>query len=375
MAASPPLSACDIGRAVADGRTSAEQVVVDALRRLHEADGSLRAFVEVSTDDALAAARTLDARLACGHPAPVWAGVPIAVKGRGDAVELRRLRAAGAIPIGRTAVPRGPGPQTWGHTDRGPTRNPHRPDLSPGGSSAGSAAAVAAGIVPVATGSDGAGSTRIPAAWCGILGYKPTAGLGPGRDPSGLACAGPLVADARDLAGWAGVVLGPLPACPPPRTATWSPDLGFAGDQLDPEVVGIARHAAEVLMPGVQPARLRLADPAPAWTALRDPHAPAADLAGAAALRAANDRSLAALFATTDLLLTPTTPGGPHGHDGPGDHMSVALTWSFNLSGHPALSIPAGFTADGAPVGVQVVARHGADRALLALAGVLGPCG
>jgi amidase len=67
------------------------------------------------------------------------------------------------------------------------------------------------------------------------------------------------------------------------------------------------------------------------------------------------------------VLATPTTPAGPHGHDGPGDHLSVALTWSFNLSGHPAVSVPAGRTRDGAPVGLQLVARPGHDDALLAL--------
>jgi len=88
----------------------------------------------------------------------------------------------------------------------------------------------------------------------------------------------------------------------------------------------------------------------------------------AARVRADNDRRLAVLFSATDLLLTPTTPGRPHGHDGPGEHMSVALTWVFNLSGHPAMSVPAGFTAGGAPVGLQVVAGPRADRQLLELA-------
>lgn len=334
----------------------AQDVVAAALDRLAALDGGLRAFIEVRADEAMCAARALDARLARGCPPPRWAGVPIAVKGRGDADELRLLRAAGAIPIGRTAVPRGPGPQTWGHTDRGPTRNPHRADLSPGGSSAGSAAAVAAGIVPVATGSDGAGSTRIPAAWCGIAGYKPTAGLRREHDPTGLAVAAPLAAHGPDLAAWADIVLGPLPAVAPARTAAWSADLGFAAEHLDAEVVALARAAADVLMRGLEvlDVPVRLVDPATAWAAVR-----AGD--------ASPLRVEPAVFDVADLLFTPTTPGPPHGHDGPGEHMSVALTWAFNLSGQPAVSLPAGRTRCGAPVGVQVVARRGADRQLLGL--------
>nr|WP_275404163.1 amidase family protein [Pseudonocardia acidicola] len=347
------------------------------MRRHAMTDDRLRAFVEVTADAATAAARRVDAGLAAGHPAPRLAGVPIAVKGRTGmrSVQTRRLCAAGAVPIGVTSTPRGPGPQTWGYTDRGPTRNPWRADLSPGGSSAGSAAAVAAGVVPLATGSDGAGSTRIPAAWCGIFGYKPTTGLLPTADPAGLTVAGPLARDPRDLAAWAEVVLGPLPTATAPVTATWSADLGHATEHLDDEVVTIAGTAAESL---VDAAGLRwsgrpvlLADPSRAWTTLRDAQATAADRTAAAGLRADNDRLLTAVFAATDVLLTPTTPGRPHGHDGPGAHMSVALTWVFNLSGHPAISVPAGRTADGAPVGLQIVARHRADRQLLELARTL----
>jgi amidase len=358
---------------VTTGSTTAEECVTGALARLAMTDDWLRAFVEVTAEQAVTAARHLDALIAGGRPAPRLAGVPIAVKRAGmRSLQTRRLRAAGAIPIGITSTPRGPGAQTWGHTDRGPTRNPWRGDLSPGGSSAGSAAAVAAGVVPLATGSDGAGSTRIPAAWCGILGYKPTTALLRGSDRAGLAVAAPLARDPRDLAAWAEVVLGPLPAAGDPRTVTWSADLGYASDELDDQVVVIARTAAERLVASAglcwSDAPVRLADPARAWMTLRDPRATAADRALAAGLRTDNDRRLAALFAATDLLLTPTTPGRPHGHVGPGEHLSVALTWAFNLSGHPAISIPAGFTADGAPVGLQAIARHRADRRLLELA-------
>lgn len=275
-------------------------------------------------------------------------------------------------------MPRGGGHQTWGWTERGPTRNPWRGDRSPGGSSAGSAAAVAAGVVPLATGTDGAGSVRIPAAWCGVLGYKPTAGTVPGIDPTGLAVPGVLVRDPALLPAWLDAVTGTvLPertgrcAGAAPTTATWSPALGFAEDELDPAVVAVARTAAENLIVAAGLAAtdvpLHLRDPAPAWTALRRADASAGAMRAAHELRVANDRTLRMLLDRVDLLLTPTTPAGPHGHDGPGGRMNVALTWAFNLSGHPAASIPAGLGPDGCPVGLQVVARHGADDLLLAL--------
>jgi Asp-tRNA(Asn)/Glu-tRNA(Gln) amidotransferase A subunit family amidase len=365
-------SAVDLARAVQARETTATDLVTQALRRLAHCDGRLRAFTGVASAAAVEAA-SIDARIAAGERVGPLAGVPIGVKGhRGlEAPQCRHLRAAGAVPIGVTSTPRGPGPQTWGYTDRGPTRNPWRPDLSPGGSSAGSAAAVAAGVVPLATGSDGAGSVRIPAAWCGVFGYKPTTALAPGTDRTGLAVPGPLVRDPRDLAAWAGAVLPPLPSTRRPVRAAWSADLGFAAADLDDEVVALARAAADRLVADAglawSPGGIVLQDPGPAWTAIRGSRDPAG--AGtAAAIHTDNDRRLAVLFASTDLLLTPTTPGPPHGHDGPGERMNVALTWAFNLSGHPAVTVPAGFTRRGAPVGLQLVADLGADHLLLELA-------
>nr|WP_267595990.1 amidase [Carbonactinospora thermoautotrophica] len=280
------------------------------------------------------------------------------------------------MPIGATSVPlKSTGWQTWGHTDRGPTVNPWRPDRVPGGSSAGSAAAVAAGIVPLATASDGAGSTRIPAAWCGVVGVKPTTGRLPG-DAAGLAVPGPVARTVRDAARYLEVILGTALTTAARTdqatqdrayTAAWSATLGY-GD-TDPDVAAVAHAAAQTLTAaGViawRPVPVRLLDLEPAWRALRDP---AGDRDAAAALRAENSRRLADVFADVDLLVTPTTPNRPHGHAGPGARMSVALTWAFNVSGHPAISVPAGFTADGCPVGLQLVARHHAEADLIHVA-------
>jgi amidase len=373
------MGAGQLARQVREGHSTATSAVAGALARLARTDGQVRAFTLTRAAAAQDDARAIDEALTGGRAVGALAGVPIAVKGRNglSSAQAIRLIRAGAIAIGTTSTPRSGGYQTWGDTSRGPTTNPWRTDLSPGGSSAGSAAAVAAGVVPLATGSDGAGSARIPAAWCAIYGYKPTTGLVAGGDPTGLAVPAPLARDPRDLRLWARIVLDVFPDTPPARRATWSSDLGFAIG-LDPEATVIAHQAAERL---VHTAGLRwrrrpvvLRDPRAAWTQQRARGKPDRHREpGPDRRRGINDAELAELFAETDVLLTPTTPRPAHGHDGPGEHMSVALTWAFNLSGHPAMSIPAGFTRTGAPVGLQVVATHRADSALLALAEACDP--
>jgi amidase len=364
------LSAAGIAAAVRSRELSAAEIAAAALRRIDEADGAVRAFTEVWADSARDAAAAVNRAVRDGNELRL-AGVPIGVKATEGttSVQSRRLLDAGCVPVGATSTPgAGTDWQTWGHTDRGPTLNPCSPELSPGGSSAGSAVAVATGMVPLATGSDGAGSVRIPAAWCGILGLKPTNGRGPARDRAGLNIAGPLARRAEDLAAWLDVVCGvdaPRVLDRPVRVA-WSADLGFA--TTEPEVASVAQEALDALVRAgvieVVAAQVELLDPAPAWTAVR------VSGGGRAAdrLRAENDRRLREAFDTVDLIATPTTPNPPHGHDGPGTAMSVALTWAFNLSGHPAISLPAGLTSTGAPVGLQLVARHDHEPLLLAAA-------
>ncbi|MFJ8053072.1 amidase [Streptomyces luteogriseus] len=374
-----PLSAAEIAAGVRARELRAADVVARALGRIERADPQLCAFVEVWGEEALRRAGEVDGRLdrRGADPSLPLAGVPVAVKGRHGLRAAGPLLAAGAVAVGATSVP-GPGTpwQTWGLGARGRTVNPWRADRTPGGSSAGAAAAVAAGLVPLATGSDGAGSVRIPAAWCGVTGLKTTGGRLPSGDRTGLAVPGVLARTAADAELWWRVVSDePAPAhAALPVRAVWSADLGFAGP--DPEPVALARAAVERLEAAgvirlVRPRMpLRLTDPGPAWLALRMPGAgPAgADLAGAERVRAENDRRLAALFADAELLLTPTAPTAPHGHEGPGDRYSTSLTWAFNLSGHPALSLPAGFGGDGCPAGLQLVAPHGRETLLLAVA-------
>ncbi|MET9828959.1 amidase [Streptomyces sp. NPDC006385] len=420
------LSAEEIASAVRSRALGAVDIVTAALERIRHADPVLCAFIEVWDEESLERAGEVDARVAAGERLPL-AGVPIAVKGRHGLRTAGPLIAAGCVAVGATSVP-GPGTpwQTWGLGRHGRTVNPWRPDRTPGGSSAGSAAAVAAGLVPLATGSDGAGSVRIPAAWCGVVGLKVTNGRFPSTDRTGLMAPGVLARCVGDVAAYWEVLsraprgagpgahpaaargAGPDADGPPcerhgpadphgdppgthdapaseyaPPTAIWSPDLGF--DSPDPDIVSVAHSAAvrlaeaggiRLVRPG---APVHLVDPAPAWLALRTPNAepaptpipiPATTPAPAHRIRTANDSRLAALFADTDLLLTPTVPTPPHGHEGPGDRYSTALTWAFNLSGHPAISIPAGLGPDGCPVGLQLVAAHGAEPLLIEVAGV-----
>lgn len=298
-------------------------LVAEALARLARVEPVLRAFHEVF------------GTFAPVDPSLPLAGMPIAVK-RGERRSHREaLMALGCVPIGLTTTPDGTTPwQTWGRNSRGVTRNPWNLDRTPGGSSAGSAVAVAAGVVPLATGVDGAGSIRIPAAWCGVLGLKTTS--------SERAAVGVFTRDPELLA----IYLGTSEVSSP--SAVWSSDLGFAA--VDEEQAEIAWRAAAPLRP--KPVDLTLTDPAEDWFAGRCGPNPELD----------------ALFETTDLLLTPATPGPPHGHDGPGSRINTSLTWAFNLSGHPAISIPAGFDSGGLPVGLQAVARHGREVDLVAAA-------
>lgn len=200
----PSLSAERIAAGVRGGEFRAVEVVAAALARIERVEPVLCAFVEVWAEEALAWAGEVDARVAGGEWLPL-AGVPIGVKGRNGrrTAAARALVAAGCVPVGATSVP-GPGTpwQTWGQGSGGRTVNPWRADRTPGGSSAGSAAAVAAGLVPMATGSDGAGSVRIPAAWCGVVGLKTTNGHLPSPDRTGLAAPGVLTRHASDATAY-----------------------------------------------------------------------------------------------------------------------------------------------------------------------------
>src|SRR5581483_8863166 len=193
-----------LASAVRERRVSATELVQEALQRIERHNPALNAVVSLRAEEARDDARALDERIARGEDPGPLAGVPFLVKDMEDVAGMRttfgsplfadappatrdgliprRLRAAGAIPIGKTNLPEF---AFAGFTDTrlfGPTRNPWNVEWSAGGSSGGSAAALAAGMVPVATATDGGGSIRIPSALCGLVGLKPTNGV-IGREP------------------------------------------------------------------------------------------------------------------------------------------------------------------------------------------------
>jgi Asp-tRNA(Asn)/Glu-tRNA(Gln) amidotransferase A subunit family amidase len=186
------LSACEAARLIREGVISSEQLVEACLARIRAVDEQVQAWAFLDPDYALGQARTADWRRSDGQPAGPLHGVPVGVKdifdtadmptengsvlhaGRAparDATVVARLRAAGAVIMGKTVT------TEFAFLTPGKTRNPHNPEHTPGGSSSGSAAAVAAEMVPLALGSQTNGSTIRPAAFCGVVGFKPTHGL------------------------------------------------------------------------------------------------------------------------------------------------------------------------------------------------------
>jgi aspartyl-tRNA(Asn)/glutamyl-tRNA(Gln) amidotransferase subunit A len=350
---------------------------------------------------------------------------PVAI----DDLHVARLRRAGAIPIGKTATPEFGAWAYTQSPALGVTRNPWNPDRTPGGSSGGSAAAVSAGMVPFCTASDGGGSIRIPAAMTGLVGLKPNYGRIPTLGVTRLAqnaVLGALSTTVRDQALLLDVMAGPdlrdrtcLPAPTDRYTdlvetldvaglrAAWTPDLGFA--VVDPEYAAIAERAASELMaaarltpvaptiafddyirtyvrvegvdqfvdvpPELWPDRLDELDPRVrgGWESAATVTLPA--FAAVEADRRRIELQTAALFDDVDVLLMPTTGLAAFAAEGPmpteiagrpvHGGMAAMLTMFANLMNLPAISVPAGLTADGLPVGVQVVAaRFREDRCL-----------
>ena len=272
------LDAFAAAAAIRRGELSPAELVEDCLARIGELDGEINAFTIVLAEPARAAAREVERLIRAGEPVGPLAGVPVAIKDHiwlegelatngsrsladfrptEDAVPVARLKAAGAIMLGKTNNPEFCYRAFTANEVFGVTRNPWNLGRTPGGSSGGSGACVAAGMVPLALGTDGGGSIRIPAAFCGIVGLKGTFGLVPKlpgfRGWPTLSVDGPLTRSVRDAALALDVIAGPHPAddlsYPSPdrgylSAATderdlsslrvaWSVDLGFAPVETD----------------------------------------------------------------------------------------------------------------------------------------------
>ena len=441
--------------AVRRGERRALEVLDQCLARISERNPELNAFVHVDEEGARAAARAVDDQVAAGRDPGPLAGVPFGVKdlhdcigmvtsqgsmlfkdrapAAADSVHVARLRAAGAVPVGKTAVPEFGIPCYTSTPAWGTTRNPWDPSRTPGGSSGGSAAAVAAGLVPFCTASDGGGSTRIPAAFCGLVGLKPSFGRIPHPPLYGSETdvVGAMVTTVADAARHLDVTAGPddhdRTSLPPPalsyeraaeeldvegRRAVWSVDLGFA--QVDPEVAELAESAAMALIEaaGLQQVdrAVRLTDPVRVWLSagsmdtwmklepgMWPERADDLDQYARASLEATEGRTVpqvartmvrrgrledevADLFSETDVLLTPTTAIPAFPAEGqvpptingvevkPAMAMAVPFTMLANLCWNPAVSVPAGMTSDGLPVGLQIMVRRHADEVAVRLA-------
>jgi amidase len=439
--------------AVRRKQISARELLDLHLARIAERNPQLNAIVSLDQERARAGAAEADAATARGDALGVLHGLPFAFKDTHEAAGWRttygsplfadhvsdtddlvvaRIRAAGAVPIGKTNVPEfAAGSHTF-NTVFGTTLNPVDPTRSAGGSSGGAACALRAGMVPLADGSDMGGSLRNPASFCGVVGLRPSLGRVPSWPTDNLwettGTSGPLARNVDDLALLLAVIAGPDPRVPtaladpgtafaPPVTGdlrglrvALSPDLGGLLD-VDTEVARVVEEAgARFAAAGahVEPAYPDLAEAEDTFRTLRawlfqagfgellaahpdafkqslaDNIRAGEGLTGADVARAYTQRTLLAermrrFFGSYDVLVLPTSqvPPFPADQEYPaainGRPMATYLDWMrsayvITVTGCPAISVPAGTTGDGLPVGVQIVAPFGQDRRLLEVA-------
>src|ERR687890_1746452 len=429
---------------------SARELMDAHLDRIERLDPALNAIVTLDAEGSRAAADAADARLAAGEAVGPLHGLPVAHKDTHatggmrttwgsplhantvparDELVVARLKAAGAIPVGKTNVPEfAAGSHTFNPVF-GVTHNPYRHGLSAGGSSGGAAAALAAGLVPIAEGSDFGGSLRNPAAFCNVVGLRPT----PGRVPtwpaamgwSQLSVQGPMGRTVADVALVLSAVAGPdrrVPislgdpgapfAAPLPERldglrVAWAPDLG-GQVRVDPAITAALSRSVAVFeelgatveadcpdlsgaddvfgtlrawlfdatfsdLARQHPDRLKESI---RWNASLGAGLTGADIARAEMAHTALYERVVAFFDRYDVLLAPTTQVLPfpvereYPTEIDGQPLEDYLAWMRSCTlitptGCPALSVPGGFTPDGLPVGLQVVAAPRADRRVL----------
>lgn len=442
---------------LANGEVTSDELVRRSLHAIDLSQSTLNAFRVVLTESALADAAEADRRRAAGDQAPLL-GVPIAVKddtdiagvatffgtsgyvppATADAEVVRRLKAAGAVIVGKTnTCELGQWPFTSG-PGFGHTRNPWSRKHTPGGSSGGSAAAVAAGLVAAAIGSDGAGSVRIPAAWTHLVGIKPQRGrISTWPLPeafNGITVNGVLARTVEDAAlvldAVSGNAEGDLHKPPPVQVSdhvgtapgelriavsTRFPFTGFRA-KLHPEIRAAVHSVADQLqllghstVPANPDYGLWLS-----WNFLSRSTSGLLDwaerlgdgvewdqrtlanmrmgrllsqwiLRSARAREAADQRRVGSIFRFVDVVLAPTTAQPPppvHAFDGLSglqtDRVMIAacpVTWPWNLLGWPSINIPAGFTSEGLPIGVQLMGPANSEPLLVSLAAELEAVG
>jgi amidase len=442
---------------LASGKVTSTALVTASLEAIAASQPTLNAFRVVLTEQALADAGEADRKRAAGQHLPLL-GIPIAVKddvdvagvptrfgtsadvppATADAEVVRRLRAAGAVIVGKTnTCELGQWPFTSGPAF-GHTRNPWSAEHTPGGSSGGSAAAVAAGLVTAAIGSDGAGSVRIPAAWTHLVGIKPQRGrISTWPLPeafNGITVNGVLARTVADAAvvldAASGNADGDLHKPPPvtvsdyvshapgPLTVAMSTKFPFNGfgAKLHPEILAaMEKMAAQLEALGHT---IREADPdyglRTSWNFLSRSTSGLLDwahrlgpgvtfderttsnmrmgkllsekiLRDARAKEAESQRRIGWIFNLADVVLAPTTalpPPRVDDYDRRGglstDRAMIRacpVTWPWNLLGWPSINIPAGFTSDGLPIGLQLMGPANSEPLLISLAAALEAIG
>jgi Asp-tRNA(Asn)/Glu-tRNA(Gln) amidotransferase A subunit family amidase len=408
-----------LARSLREGRISAEVLARLCLEHTAATDAAVQAWAFLDPQLVIAQAREADRHLAAGRPCGPLHGLPVGIKdiidtadmptengtvlhaGRHpakDAVVVSRLRAAGAVIFGKTVT------TELATYAPGKTRNPHNPEHTPGGSSSGSAAAVAAGMVPLAVGTQTNGSVLRPAAYCGVWGYKPTAGLIPregvlrqsqtfdqlgvfARDVAGAALLAEVLCDAHQPPGLLAAATGPMPSRPRlalVKTSRWP--QAEASTRAAIEALASKAGAVECEMPAAAaPAwdwhrcimEAEIAENfAAEWAQGRDRLSAslcgqiergravaAADYREALAQIARVNAAFEPLFEQYDAILTPAVAGeAPRGLGSTGDPAFCTL-WTF--CGMPALNLPVLRGPSGLPLGAQLVAPRGGDARLL----------
>lgn len=441
------LSATDAARLIASQMLSPVDLVEAVLAQAERLDPVLRVFALPMADAARRAAHEAQATVRAGSALGPLHGVPITIKDNvaigglpmrqgsaaapivvpaADAEVVRRIKAAGAIIIGKTTLPEFAHKVLTDNVIDGVTRNPWRLDRTPGGSSGGASAALAVGIAPLAVGTDGGGSVRCPASCTGTVGLKGTLGRIPNEaapDAFGnFFFIGPMARTVTDVRLLLSVMQGNLPADPyavaapggESTTAVRGVRIGwvehFGHYRTEVEVSHVTRLAMESLaargahVEPLHPAcfedlfgtyrvlatsahatrlgHLTARQPDALTPSLRDSIEQgrtwsAIDLLRAQDRRTVLFRAVQDLFETVDVIATPTMTAPPLPLDAGGSIATdeygawAAPLYPFNMTGHPALSIPAGFTQSGLPVGLQLVGRWYAEPLLLDIAAEL----
>ncbi|WP_129308986.1 amidase [Streptomyces sp. L2] len=444
-----------------DGYRKAEfspvEATGEALERARSIQPEVNAFVRLTEEDALARARESEARWRRGEPEGLLDGVPVTVKDillqrglptlRGsrtipeqgsweeDAPSVARLREHGAVFIGKTTTPEFGWKAVTDSPLSGVTRNPHDPSRTAGGSSGGSAAAVALGAGPLSLGTDGGGSVRIPASFCGIFGLKPTYGrvpLYPASAFGTLAHVGPMSRDAADAALMMDVIGGAdardwsaLPPAPESYVTgleggvrglrvAYSPslggqvavrpavasavrravaglaDLGAFVEETDPDFSDPLEAFHTLWFSGAARVTQRLSahkrqllDPGLREVCVLGGRLSALDYLAAVDVRMDLGRRMGRFHESYDLLVTPTLPLTAFGAGvevPPGSGLRrwtgwTPFTYPFNLTQQPAATVPVGTDADGLPVGLQIIAARHQDPLVLRTAHALYEAG